>query len=210
MIDHAMHDQAAAKIPFLLRGYGGMACVYYGANEDPIKAGFDCLPELPFDINLSRGYPVILARIEAYAGSGYRTFCGWIQIVTSVYRDPDDGGRGRTETFVSGDVAPALDGLPVPFASYGNLPQLFDAPCLNLDSHAELIWTADTFLTTVPMRSRDEEIERLLGFRWGYVETNLPGEKPGLLPLQVTNGQTWNQHLPFLRSQYQYWRFKDA
>ena len=33
--------------------------------------------------------------------------------------------------------------------------------------HARLLWTADTFLTTVPARSREEGIAWLLGFRWG-------------------------------------------
>jgi len=87
---------------------------------------------------LSRGYPIIHARIEAYAGSGYRMLCGWIQIVTSVYLDSHDNENAWSETFVSADIAPAFQEIEFPFASYGYLPQLFDAPCLNLGNHVEL------------------------------------------------------------------------
>lgn len=199
-------DLASQTIPFNLKGFHGEVSIYYGVNEDPQKTGFDVLPDLPFDIGLSRGSPVIQARVERYHGTGYRMFCGWIQIITSIYRDSQ---ANRTE-FVSTDIAPAFEDTNTPFAAFGYLPQLFDAPTLNLGDAAELRWTADTFLTTAPMRTRDEEISWLLGFRWGYTENNEPGEKPALLPLQVTDKDIWNQHLPFLRRQYSRWQFKNA
>lgn len=202
------YDRVAKSIPFDLKGYNGEMSVYYGVNDDPMKVGFDSLPGLPFDINLSRGYPIVHARIENYEGSGYRMFCGWIQIVTSVYMDSHDKEKARSETFVSVDVAPAFQESDIPFASYGNLSQLFDAPCLNLGNYAELSWTADTFLTTVPVRSRDEEISWLLGFRWGYVENDIPDVKPALLPLEVTDEWIWNKHIAYLRKKYSSWRFK--
>ena len=83
MNNWSFYDCAAELIPFNLKGYNGKVSVYYGVNDDPIKVGFNSLPGIPFDIQLSRGYPIIHARIETYAGSGYRMFCGWIQIVTS-------------------------------------------------------------------------------------------------------------------------------
>ena len=76
-----LYDKAAAVIPFNLRGFDGSVAVYYGVNDDPAKAGFDFLAGLNFDINLCLGYPVIHARIESYAGTGYRTFCGWLQVL---------------------------------------------------------------------------------------------------------------------------------
>jgi len=203
-------DRVAESIPFHLKGYDGIVSVYYGANTDPHKAGFDALPGISFDVSACLGYPVMAARIEAYHGAGYRMLCGWIQIITSVYTDSRDGGDTRTETFVSLDVAPSLQEADLPFCTFGFLPQMFDAPCLNLGDHAELRWTADTFLTTVPLRSRAEGISRLLGFRWGYIENNVPDEAPTLLPLEVTGEQAWHEHLAYLREQYGNWRFERA
>jgi hypothetical protein len=91
------------------------------------------------------------------------------------------------------------------------LPSFFDAPCLNLGNNAELTWVADTFLVTVPVRSRQEEISWLLGFRWGYQEYDNPEENPvTVLPLEVTDGDVWNSHLSFLRGELEDWRFKEA
>ncbi len=130
MNNWSFYDNVTALIPFNLKGKNGKVSVYYGVNDDPIKVGFDALPGIPFDINVSRGYPVINARIEDYAGSGYRMFCGWIQIVTSVYLDARDSQNTRSETFISADIAPCFAENDSPFATYGYLPQLFDAPCL--------------------------------------------------------------------------------
>jgi hypothetical protein len=130
--------------------------------------------------------------------------------VTSVYWDSHDPKIARSKTFVSADVAPAFEKAGIPFAAYGYLPQLFDSPCLNLGDAVELRWIADTFLTTAPMRSRDESISPLLGFRWGYTENDIPGEQPILLPLQVTDGESWNQYLPYLREQFSPWKFQTA
>lgn len=208
MNEWSSHDGTAASIPFRLKGHHGKVAVSYGRNDDPVKAGFDSLPGLNFDLDRCRGYPVMHARIENYEGSGYRTFCGWIQIVTNIYLDSHDTEQAKPETFVSIDVAPAFQEVDIPFASYGNLPQFFDAPCLNLGGYAELRWTADTFLTSIPTRSRDEEISWLSGFRWGYTENDIPGESPTLLPMEVTDAQVWNNHLPYLREQYRSWKFK--
>jgi hypothetical protein len=210
MSSWSFYDKVAESIPFSLKGYSGKVSVFYGVNDDPTKVGFDSLSGLNFDIDRSRGYPVMHARIESYEGSGYRTFCGWLQIVTNVYFDSHDREKSMPETYVSMDVAPAFQESDIPFASYGHLPQLFDAPSLNLGKYAELRWTADTFLTSIPTRSRDEEVSWLLGFRWGYIETNNPNEKPWLLPLEVTDFDVWNKHLPFLREQFNGWNFKNA
>jgi hypothetical protein len=210
MNNWTFHDRETATIPFWLKGYDGRVSVYYGVNEDPVKVGFDSLPGLNFDIDMCRGYPVMQARIENYEGSGYRTFCGWIQVVTNTYLDSHNREKAKPETFVSLDIGPAFQESDIPFASFGNLPQFFDAPCLNLGKYAELRWTADTFLTSIPARSRNEEISWLLGFRWGYIENDIPGQKPALLPIEITDPQVWNNHLPYLREQYGNWKFKDA
>ncbi len=196
------------RIPFTLNGRSGSVTVFYGRSEDPESAGFGIIPGINFDIALCRGYPAMRAVIGTYNGTGYRTFCGWVQVITGSYYDSYDPARAPVKTVVSADMAPSMEGLGSPFAAFGNLPQLFDAPCKNLYGHARLRWVADTFLTTVPIRSRDEEVARLLGFRWGYIEYDKPKQRPvKALPLEVTGAKSWNRLLPFLRKQFPKWRF---
>jgi hypothetical protein len=116
-------EYPARTIPFNLSGIDGEVSIYYGANDAPRKTRFDALPGLPFDISLSRGYPVIQARIEHYDGSGYHKFYGWFQIITSVYLDSHHPKVARSETFIFVDMAPAFNGTGIPFATYGYLPQ---------------------------------------------------------------------------------------
>ena len=207
----ALYNKVAKLIPFNLNGHNGEVSVYYGKNDDPVKAGFDILSGLNFDINLCRGFPVMYAKIENYEGSGYRMFCGWIQIVTNEFFKSYDEENTKGKKFVSVDVAPSMRDSDIPFASFGHLPQFFDAPCHNLGGHAKLRWVADTFLATVPLRSSKEEISWLLGFRWGYIEHDKPQQRPTvLLPLEVTEEDVWNSHLPFLKKEFKTWKFRRA
>jgi hypothetical protein len=202
------YDRPAALILFSLDGYNGKIAVFYGSNDDPARVGYDFLAGVDFDTNVCCGYPLMHARIEQYQGTGIRTFFGWIQVVTNVRRRAHPPDKVKPETSVFSDTCPALSASDLPFAMFGCLPQMFDAPCHNLGDSAELCWTADTFLTTMPIRSRDEEIAWLAGFRWGYIETDIPGQKPTLLPLEVTGAQAWNDRLPFLQQEYTHWKFK--
>lgn len=211
MTTWSLYDKPSTFIPFNLAGHSGKVAVYYGKNDDPVKTGFDIIPRLNFDINLCRGFPVMHAKIKNYHGSGYRMSCGWIQIVTNEFFKSYDEKKGEREKLVSVDVAPSMQPFGIPFASFGYLPEFFDAPCHNLGAYTRLRWVADTFLTTVPMRSNKEEISWILGFRWGYIEYDKPEQKPtSLLPLKVTKKDVWNSHLPFLEKEYKRWRFKRA
>jgi len=195
-------------IPFTLNDRPGRVAVTYGPNRDPVAAGFDALPGIHFHLDLCLGYPVMHAQIESYAGSGYRTLCGWIQIVTRECYAKGDTERTNLLRSCSVDLTPSMYGAGIPWVTFGNLPSIYDAPCLNLGDNAELTWIADTFLTTIPLRSREAEIEWLLGFRWGYREYDPASGRPvELLPVQVTDGQAWNQHLDFLRREFGSWRF---
>jgi len=204
------YDKTAEVIPFNLRGYDGKVAVYYGVNDDPVRAGMDSIPGLNNVLDMTYGYPVIHARIQEYEGSGYRTFCGWLQVITSVYIDEQNGKRVEANKIFSVDIAPTFNESDLPFFSSGFMPELFDAPCLNLGNHTELHWTADAFLTSIPIKSRDEGVTRLLGFRWGYSENNTPDQKPKPIPLQVTDAQVWNDHLPFLQEKYSNWKFNNG
>ena len=202
----SLYNKLAESIPFNLHGYNGRVSVYYGKNDDPVKAGFDSFEGLDFDLNLLCGFPAIHGKIK-YEGSGYRTYCGWIQIVTDDFYRSYDEKKG--EKFISVDVSPSMRDSNFPFVSFGHLPQFFDAPALNIGKYAKLRWVADTFLTTVPIRSKKEAISWLLGFRWGYIEYDKPEQKPTtLLPLEVTGPDVWNSHLPLLKKEFKTWRFK--
>ena len=207
MVAWSLQNQPEVVIPFNLHQHDGQVVIYYGKNDDPVKAGFDIVPDLNFEIDLCRGYPVIHARVENYSGSGYRMLCGWIQIVMSEFY-PSKGGRERMDRFVSIDVPPSMRTLGIPFASFGYLPQIFDAPCHNIGKYAKLKWIADTFLTTVPRRSTKEEILFIAGFRWGYVEHDNPRRKPtSILPLEVISKKVWKAHVPLLEREYNMWKF---
>lgn len=203
--------EAVTRIPFTLAGCQGQVAVYYGPNTDVVKAGFDHIPGIPFPIILCQGYPAMQARIEHYEGFGYRMFCGWIQIVTRECLTAVGQSWAEAERSYSIDVAPALSDAGLPFAVFGTLPSMFDAPCRNLGDNVALRWTADTFLTTVPTRSRDEPITRLLGFRWGYDEYTPSLDKPvAVHALEVTDAAAWNDHLPFLRREFAVWKFRES
>lgn len=99
----------------------------------------------------------------------------------------------------------------MPFVSFGILPRLFEAPCANLNRYNRMQFIADSFLTTAPLRSRDEDIHRLLGIRWGYVEYRDTAHHPvSPVPLAITGGDAWNDHLPLLRHSFSRWRFTAA
>ena len=198
------------SIPFVLHGVHGKLAIEYGPSQDPIEAGFAVLGDLGFDIGLCRGYPMLVARIDEFGATGYRSVCGWMQIVTRHDRDSHAAGSATVATSSSIDLPPAFEGLGLPFAVYGSLPQFVDAPCRNLNASAELRWVADTFLVSPPLRSRGGPIERLAGFRWGYVETDRSSEPPTLLPLEVTGPEAWNRHLEYLRRTFPDWIFSAA
>ena len=198
-------------IPFTLHGRPGRVAVNYGVTADPVAVGFGAIPKLGFDPTLCQGYPTMRAVIEAYGGSGYRTLCGWIQVVTGKYYRAGSKDTEPAETEVSVDKLPAMTDVDIPFAAFGNLPGLFDAPCRNLNGYERLRWTADSFLTTVPMRSRQEDVQRLAAFRWGYVEHDPSAHRPvAPLPLTVTDAGAWNDLLPYLRKTFTEWRFATA
>ena len=198
-------------IPFTLKDRQGRVAVYYGLNDDAVKAGFDAIPGINFPLEQCLGYPVMYAVIDNYEGTGYRTLCGWIQIITRVCGIMDDKDHIDIQRSYSVDLVPAMSESKVPFVVYGNLPSIFDAPCLNLGHCTELTWIADTFLTTVPLRSRQEDISWLMGFRWGYREYDPSTGKPvEMLHLEAINGQIWNHHLPFLRREFSNWQYTET
>ncbi len=201
-------DVPVTSIPFTLFGRRGQLAVRYGVTVDPDALGFDVIPGLGLHPDACRGYPTIHATIEQYRGAGYRTLCGWIQVITAERYRAGPAAAAPADTSIAVDQFPSMAGIDMPFAITGFLPELFDAPCGNLNGYARLRWTADTFLTTVPLRSRSEPIRRLAGVRWGYINDTARTDRPvSPLPLEVTDGRAWNAVRPLLRTRFPDWRF---
>ena len=201
-------DLPVRSIPFTLFGRRGQLAVRYGVTVDPEALGFDVIPGLGLHPEACRGYPTIHATLEHYRGAGYRTLCGWIQVITAERHRAGIAAAASPDTSIAVDQFPSMVGIDMPFAIAGFLPELFDAPCGNLNGYDRLRWTADTFLTTVPLRSRTEPIHRLAGVRWGYISDTTHKDRPvSPLPLEVTGGQAWNALLPLLRTRFPDWRF---
>lgn len=195
------------QIPITLYERTGKLEIFYGSNEDPIEAGFDALIGLNFDISRSKSYPVLHARIVGFAGSGYRTSCGWLQIVTNDYSMIVETETPPIKT-VEVDLSPVMHQFGIPFCSLGNLPQFYDAPCCNLGEYQHQKWVADTFLTTIPSRSIAQPVTYIAGFRWGYTEKIASDQNLiSILPLEVTNIDAWNELVPVLRAEFPAWTF---
>lgn len=182
-------------IPFRIRGYDGQVAVLYWENQDPTAIGFDRL-NLPFDISITRGFPVFQASVS-YSGSGYNATLGWIQVVTVDAIAPEAGHHASV------DVAPIFRGTDSPFAAFGQTPTTFDAPGPNpprTDEH----WVAETFLVACPDVARTRVIQPILGIRWGYQLTAMEATPLGL---EIATADDWERCAGVLRSEYPSWIF---
>ena len=189
--------QPALTLPFDLRGCSGKVTVFYGVNEDPEYWGFGLL-NLPFPLESIRGFPVCDARVE-FSGPGYYGFMGWIQLVT--IRDAN-----TNEVSVSIDQMPNQHGLELPFAEFGYLPTMFDAPGPN-PPRSDETWLAETFLVACPDVARTRTVEVVTGFSWGY---ELEAMKATSLPAQGLELAAWNKHLPYLKQTFPSWTFSET
>jgi len=194
-------------IPFDSNGKPGVLEVDYAPNQSLTASGFDLLAGCGFDVNMCLGYPTMRAYVRAYEGTGYYTASAWIQIITR--REFVSVEVDAPAAIVSSvDVNDTLDELGVPFFGMGYPAEIYDAPCNNLGDCGKLKWLADTFLVTMPSRINDNTIAPLAGFRWGYTEYDLDGQRHvEIHPLVVTEISQWRRHLALLRSQCGNWRF---
>ena len=183
------------RIPFRHHGCDGVVVVRVERIADGVGAGFDVLPGLPFEAVAAVGYPGMSASV-AYEGTGYRRLLGWVQVV----RTDRTWADGRAETATEIDLAPVWDGTGMPFVAVGYPPSIYDAPCRNLNGARTLRWRADTFLTTVPLRSRAEPIRRLASFSWGYDELPVT-----IVPPARTGDESWVRYLSLFRTEFPGW-----
>lgn len=182
------------RIPFRLRGEAGAVSVSYGVNTDPEYWGFG-LFDVPFDLALIHGFPVVHATID-FPAPGYRALMGWIQVVTVEEWSP-------VETWASVDVYPIHWQADTPFAEFGYLPEFFDAPGPN-PPRANERWTAETFLAVCAGGARRRVVAPVLGFCWGYELTEMRATPFAPFP---ASEHDWQRCLATLRESYPAWEF---
>jgi hypothetical protein len=150
------------------------------------------------------GFPVCMATVR-YSGQGYDAFFGWIQLVCST----DNGARG---TAFEMDPLSLFQDAPSPYAFYGLMPSLFDAP--SRESRKEMQWVAHSFLATTPLDSdlstnlNDRRVVPLVGFSWGFDID--PHENITVHPMARLPGVAWGHQVPLLRRAYPGWKFETA
>jgi hypothetical protein len=190
---------------FSLDGRQGSVNLEFAANDDPSRWGFGVLG-LDWPMNLALGLPVLESTVS-YAGEGYLTAMGWIQIVR-IHVDE------RSESLVAGaekappgdhvwvDGPPNLRGLGVPFVSFGPSPTLFDAP---MSTESDVRFVADAFLTASPDAVMSRRSRPCFGFRWGYATR--AGSAAELIPPTLLGDDDWRDALPILEEQFSEWSF---
>ena len=181
-------------IPFVFHGQENFIEVIYKANDDPIESGFDIL-NLPFDYNFCLGYPVLHAAVRPMKNTGYRRYCGWIQLVERAYFSSDSlTSPDRHELSIDTNE----EGL---YIAFGSPAELYDAPCYNLNGNVKGKWTAYSYLVDIPSRMNDHKLSFLAGIKWGYTESiankNLEVHMLELSELDIAK---WNEHVPFIGS----------
>ncbi len=51
-------------------------------------------------------------------------------------------------------------------------------------------------------------IQRVVGYQWGYIEYAQDEKRPvEILPLKVTDGSQWQEHLSVLQSEFGAWQY---
>jgi len=190
---------------FSLRGRSGTVTASFGRNDDPEHWGYGLLG-LPWPTDLARALPVLEARVDVSL-HGYAAVMGWIQVVhirvAEESRSLVEGGEkapAGEHRWVDGP--PQLQGLGVPFLSFGMCPTLFDAPA---STESDVEFVAHSFLTAAPDGLISRISEPCFGFRWGY--STRSGQEPTLLPPGVLAQAEWASALPLLTETFPDWTF---
>lgn len=190
----AVGDSAReATLKFLHGGRNGSIQVTCSPSLDPLSIG---KPER------TRGFPKCTATLEFELG-GYAAFFGWIQFV----RSTDNRSNGAEFEI---DPLGWFPDSRSPYAFFGLLPTLFDAP--SRGQRRRLTWIAHSFLATTPIYGVVERVLGLrqviwvAGFEWGFHISD-QGEI-GLLPIRQTGSAEWNEVIPALRRGFRTWKFR--
>ena len=178
-------------LPVLLRGSQEFLTVEYQANTSAAESGFDVL-DVPFPKEKCIGYPTMHAYFENMKLSGYKRYCGFLQIVKR-----EEVKYCKTSQVLFYD-APGEYFYQIgnPFCAYGFPASFYDAPCCNLGDCDLLTWKAYTYLVDLPSRMNGDRLQFLAGFSWGYRED--ASGPLGLLDFEILSEQDWKEHMKFL------------
>jgi len=184
-------DTDALRIEFSLRGLDGVIVAALTVNTDPASLGYSLLFEGE-SLDAARGFPVCRASV-AYPANGYAAMFGWTQMVRST--------DGAGHDFEMDPIAIYRD-VSTPFAWFGFLPELFDAP--SRGERYDMDWEAHSFLCVSPDAVLTPRVQAVAGFRWGFSISNadITFAEPAVL-----DAGTWDSHLLLLRSSYPEWTF---
>ena len=170
------------RLPCALAGASGHVDAVIAVNTEPETLG--CR-------SAARGFPYTAS--ITHPARGYAAALGWIQLV----RSSDGSSRGASFEM---DPFEPLHPVPHPFACFGFLPTLFDAP--SRDPLRDMDWTAHSFLCCLGLDPR--HACAILGFSWGFVigtgAITVRGPD-ALLP------RDWDAHRGLLAHDYPSWSF---
>jgi hypothetical protein len=184
------------SISVIIRGIEETLSVEYRENISPSESGFDVL-NVPFPVDKCIGYPVLHAYFEHMQLTGYKRYCGYIQLVQ---RTEIINGTENAKKLLSLDVCDYFSAIGNPYFPYGYPATLYDAPCSNLGSCDKLIWKAHTYLVDLPTRMNKNKLTYLTGFSWGYIE-DISGPL-GLLDFEPLSESDWQKHYDFIVGKY--------
>ena len=184
-------------IPFTLNGVSNMIEVVYKANDSSKESGFDIL-NLPFDPNLCIGYPTMHAYIKDMESTGYRRYCGWIQLIKREYFSSETLEKADENILSIDNGDPAYI-----YFAFGYPAEIYDAPCNNLNGNAKGTWTAYTYLVDIPTRMNNHKLSYLAGFQWGYEEAMINGELiVKMRDIKELGKEQWEDHILFMKNEY--------
>lgn len=156
------------------------------------------------ELGLFKDFPVLSATVLTHDIAGYGAVFCWIQLVKSTAEGHGSGWKM--------DLAPALQGLAIPFNVIGVSPSFFDAP-VDTERGEEIDWTAQAFLCVVERCLVVRRIRAVEGFEWGW-ERRLVGEgKERKIVVKELKGinvpAAWREKLGMLRGEFGEWEFLD-
>ncbi|PWY94338.1 hypothetical protein BO94DRAFT_613392 [Aspergillus sclerotioniger CBS 115572] len=173
-------------------------------NTSPRDVGFHLLfPSTPITSFLD--FPICQATLTPSQPStstppptGYASLYGWIQFVRSQppseppspsLSSKDTEKKKEIETWTH-DPLPLTSSTNTPFAYFGHLPTMFDAPAY--PDATEMDWTARTFLVYVDDCLMSRVVRPVVAFEWGFLVTDGKKEVKGVREVGV---ERWEEHL---------------
>lgn len=185
------------KVNVVINDEQEVLVIDYEICKSAKEAGFDKISGFPVDRVNCIGYPTMHAYFENMNCTGYRRYCGFIQLVERKEYSSDGTLRN---TVLELDVPVRKEKFVIPYFSYGYPSELFDAPCCNLGDCARLEWKAYTYLVVPLSRISNNQISFVAGWSWGYCE-----DKNGvsaIMELELLDKTQFDMHMEYIEQKY--------